>query len=178
MITTGPPGLTQNYSNVPGSNLKWHEVLVYENVFKDCMKHLVVENPINLDDHAKSHIAPAVTDHLRRWQCEILEHPPYSSDKSPCDYDLAKVKEPLRGTRYNTRDELIRDIVRSIRCIKKHGRDDGVRRLPNIWQRVISKGATIMKVGESWTKQGALDLIGCTEPTKWLMFFISLLWCS
>ena len=45
---------------------------------------------------------------------EILEYPPYPSDMSPCDYDLfAKVKEPLRGTRYNTRDELIHTIVQS-----------------------------------------------------------------
>ena len=33
---------------------------------------------------------------------------------SPCDYDpFAKVKEPLRGNRYNTRDELIRAIGQS-----------------------------------------------------------------
>ncbi|KAJ4433695.1 hypothetical protein ANN_16006 [Periplaneta americana] len=54
----------------------------------------------------------------------------------PCDYDLfTKVKEPLRGTRYNTRDELIRALGRSIRNINKDGRADGVRRLPNIWQK-------------------------------------------
>ena len=34
----------------------------------------------------------------------------------------AKVKKPLRGTRYNTRDELIRAIERSIRNINKDGR--------------------------------------------------------
>ncbi|KAJ4434378.1 hypothetical protein ANN_22938 [Periplaneta americana] len=55
----------------------------------------------------------------------------------PCDYDLfTKVKEPLRGTRYNIRDELIRALGRSIRNINKDGRADGVRRLPNIWQKV------------------------------------------
>ena len=64
---------------------------------------------------------------LRRWQLEILEHPPYSPDMSPHDYDLfAKMKEPLRGTRYNTRDELIRTIGRSIRNINKDGCADGV----------------------------------------------------
>ena len=53
---------------------------------------------------------------------------------SPCDYDLfANVKEPLRGTRYNTRDELIHAIGRSIWNVNKDGRADGVRRLPNIW---------------------------------------------
>ena len=45
-----------------------------------------------------------------------------------------------------TRDELIRAIGRSIRNINKDGLADGVRRLPNIWQSVINKGATILKV--------------------------------
>ncbi|KAJ4445476.1 hypothetical protein ANN_07284 [Periplaneta americana] len=59
----------------------------------------------------------------------------------PCNYDLfTKVKEPLRGTRYNTRDELFCALGRSIRNINKDGRADGVRRLPNISQKVINKG--------------------------------------
>ena len=95
---------------------------------------LVVQNPIIIHDNARSHTA-AVTELLRCWQWDILEHPPYSPDMSPCDYDLfAKVKGPLRGTRYNTRDELIRAIGRSIRNINKDGRADGVRRLTNIWK--------------------------------------------
>ena len=44
----------------------------------------------------------AVTDLLRRCKWEILEYPHYSPNMSPCDHDLfAKVKEPLRGIRYN-----------------------------------------------------------------------------
>ena len=88
-----------------------------------------------------SHTAAAVTDLLRRWKWEILEHPPYSPDMCSCDYDLfAKVKEPLPWTRYNTRDELIRGIGRSVRSINKDGRADGVRHFSNIWQKVINKG--------------------------------------
>ena len=56
---------------------------------------------------------------LRRWKCEILEHPLYSPDMSSCDYDIfVKVKEPLRETRYITRDELS-VVGRSIRNINK-----------------------------------------------------------
>ena len=59
----------------------------------------------------------------------------------PCDYDLfVKIKEPLRGTRYNTRDELIHAIGRSVRNNNKDEGADGVRRLPNIWKKVINKG--------------------------------------
>ena len=35
---------------------------------------------------------------LRRWQWQNLEHPPYSPDMTPCDYDLStKVKEHCVG---------------------------------------------------------------------------------
>ncbi|KAJ4445128.1 hypothetical protein ANN_06929 [Periplaneta americana] len=104
-------------------------------------RHLVVQNPIILHDNAMSHTAGAVKDLLCHWQWEILEQPQYSPDMSPCDYDLfTKVKEPRRGTRYNTRDELISAIGQSIRNIKKDGRLDGVRCLPNIWQKNMGLG--------------------------------------
>ncbi|KAJ4435479.1 hypothetical protein ANN_18095 [Periplaneta americana] len=47
-------------------------------------RHLVI-----LHDNARSHTTAAVVkDLLRRWQWEILEHPPYSPDMGPCNYDL------------------------------------------------------------------------------------------
>ena len=66
---------------------------------------------------------------------------------SPWVYNLfTKMKEPLWGTQYNTRGELICAIERSIWNINKDGCTHGLRRLPNIWQKVINKGATILKV--------------------------------
>ena len=60
------------------------------------MWHLVVQNTIILHDNARSHAAAAVMDLLCCWQCEILENPLYSSDMSPCDYNLfANVKKSL-----------------------------------------------------------------------------------
>ncbi|KAJ4444105.1 hypothetical protein ANN_05894 [Periplaneta americana] len=66
----------------------------------------------------------------------ILHHavPPRQTEN--VDYWNIHLKEPLRGTRYNVRDELIRALGRSIRNINKDGRADGVRRLPNIWQKL------------------------------------------
>ena len=98
------------------------------------------QNPIILHESERSH-TPAALKHVRRWKMEILEHLPYSHDMSPCNYDLfAKVKEPLRETRYITRDELIRAIERSILNINSNGGADAVRCLSNIWQRVLNKG--------------------------------------
>jgi hypothetical protein len=80
--------------------------------------------------------------HEGRW---ILKHPPYSLDMSPCDYDLfAKMKEPLQGIQYNTR-EIIHAVGLSLLDINRSERADGVQCLPQIWQKVVHMGGgTIM----------------------------------
>ena len=50
------------------------------------------------------------------------------------------MKEPLRGTRYNTRDGLIRAEGLSVRNVNNEGRADGPRPLRNTWKKVINKG--------------------------------------
>ena len=47
--------------------------------------NLLNSHPAVLHDGARSHIAAHVVNLLRRWNCEILEHPPYSPDMNPCD---------------------------------------------------------------------------------------------
>ena len=39
-----------------------------------------LQNVIILHDNATPHKAIFVRDLLRRWMCEVLEHPPYSPD--------------------------------------------------------------------------------------------------
>jgi hypothetical protein len=46
-------------------------------------------------------------------------------------------KEPLRGTRYSTREEIIGAVGRSLLDINRSGRAEGVRRLTHIWQKVV-----------------------------------------
>jgi hypothetical protein len=64
---------------------------------------------------------------LGRWRWAILEHPSHSPGIRPCDYDLfAKMKEPLRGTRHSTREEIIRAVGRLLLDINRSGHADGV----------------------------------------------------
>jgi hypothetical protein len=47
------------------------------------------------------------------------------------------------GTCYNTREEIIRAVGRSLLDINKSGLDDGVRRLPQIWQKLVQMGGRL-----------------------------------
>jgi hypothetical protein len=63
---------------------------------------------------------------------------------SPCDYDIfSKMKEPLQGTRYKTREQIIRAVGASLLDINRRARADGVRRLSQIWQVVVHMGGQL-----------------------------------
>lgn len=101
-------------------------------------RHFLNNPPIILHDNARAHAAVAVTDLLLRWGWEVLYHPPYSPDLSPCDYDLfPKMKEPLRGRCFRTVEDVLRATDRSIRTIQRLGTANGIQRLPHRWERVI-----------------------------------------
>ena len=97
-----------------------------------------LQNVIILHDNATPHKVIYVRDLLQCWRWVVLEHPPYSLDLSPCDYDLIpKLKVPLRGDRFRTRDDISIAVRRLIMTNFSHGEADGIRRLPHRWQRTI-----------------------------------------
>jgi transposase len=108
----------------------------------DSYRRSMEDGPVSmiLHDNSMAHTADAVEDLLRRWRWEILAHPPYSPDMGSCDYLFSKMKAPLLGTRYNTREEIMRAVVRSLLDISRSGSTDDVRRLPRIWQKVVHMG--------------------------------------
>ncbi|GFR03252.1 histone-lysine N-methyltransferase SETMAR [Trichonephila clavata] len=68
---------------------------------------LMAEHAIILHDNARPHKAERVWQLLRRWGWKELEHPPYSPDILPCDFDLIpKTKESIRGMRFAVRDDI------------------------------------------------------------------------
>ena len=100
-----------------------------------------------------------------------------SPDMSPGVYDLfAKVKEPLWAIRHKARDGLIRAIGRSMRIINKGGCADGVRRLPNIWQKVftLKRGSTLLKIHKCYTlvNKSTSELSNCCH------YFLSNPWIT
>jgi hypothetical protein len=96
--------------------------------------HFLRYNPrCVLRDNARCHMARAVFDSLQRWNWEVLERPPYSPDVSPCDYDLfLRLKEPLRGCRFQDIPSVLCAVGRSITEINRNNLADGIRRLPRI----------------------------------------------
>ena len=59
-------------------------------------------------DNAPSHNAIVIREHLAKNEMNTIQQPPNSSDLAPYDFFLFdRLKKPLRGTRYSTRDEVM-----------------------------------------------------------------------
>ena len=70
-------------------------------------QEIIDRTPLILHDNALPHKANVVKELLESYQWEVLDHPPYSPDMSPPDFDLfPKLKEPLREIRYKSLENL------------------------------------------------------------------------
>ena len=59
-------------------------------------------------DNAPSPNAIVIREHLAKNEMNTIQQAPNSPDLAPCDFFLfSRLKKPLRGTRYSTRDEVM-----------------------------------------------------------------------
>ena len=66
-------------------------------------------------DNTPVHNSILVTDHLTKMGITTVRHPPYSPDLAPCDFCLfPKLKEKLRGCRYETIEEMKEAVMKVI----------------------------------------------------------------
>ena len=97
-----------------------------------------MERPLILQDNAAAHRAQATQVALSDLQWETLPHPAYSPDMSPPDFDLfGKLKEPLRGQRFRSLDDVKAAAKRVLQQLDRNGALTGVQRLPDRWAKVV-----------------------------------------
>ena len=76
-----------------------------------------------------------VAKNLYDYGRKVLPHAPYCPDISSPDLDVfPKIKEPMRGRRFSSLEELSID---DIRHMNKSGVLDGIIMLPKRWDSVI-----------------------------------------
>jgi len=81
---------------------------------------LLRDGPLILHTNACPHLENVVTDLLSKYEWEVLPHAPYSPDMSPPDFDLfPKLKEPMRGHRFSSLEEVSAAVTCAIQGLKK-----------------------------------------------------------
>jgi transposase len=94
---------------------------------------------IIVHDKARPHSAQAAGDVLDELGWEVLPHPPYSPDLSPCDCHLfGTLKEHLGSHWFNTNKDVIETVLLGGAVSQKFFAA-GIRELPERWTKCIAK---------------------------------------
>ena len=92
-----------------------------------------------LHDNARPHRAAVVREFLQDKEITLWSHPPYSPDISPLDLNCFHLlKRGLKGIHHQNWNEFERALEVVVRDLNGRGLMDGIKRLPERWQRVIN----------------------------------------
>ena len=94
-----------------------------------------------LHDNAPPHVAATVQQYIEKTNMNILPHPPYSPDLSPCDYFLfPRMKLGLKGRRFDDIQEVENASQKALSGIPENLLQESLRCLEDRWNRCIDAG--------------------------------------
>lgn len=89
-------------------------------------------------DNAPAHCKREVLELFDSWNWEVLPHPPYSPDLAPCDFHIfPKMKESLRGVRFESPEKIIQATKDSLAEMDRDGFQTVFDGLVHRWEKCI-----------------------------------------
>ena len=94
-------------------------------------------------DNAPAHTSLMVSKFLKKHSIPVLPQPPYSPDLAPCDFYLfKKLKTPMKGKRFDTREDIMKTATEALYLIPKNEFQKCFEDLKHRWAKcVASKGS-------------------------------------
>ena len=92
-------------------------------------------------DNTAVHNSILVTDYLTKMGIKTVSRPPYSPDLAPCDFWLFfKLKEKLRGCRYETIEEMKEAVTKLIDTLTQKDFHGAFQKLLEQYNKCIAAG--------------------------------------
>lgn len=125
-------------------NAHWYSNVCLKEVFQKITDNhhsrLRVSNLFLHHDNASAHTAALTKEYLGKKKVTVLNHPPYSPDLAPCDFYLfPKIKDLLRGKRYEDEDEAFSQFLYEINQLT-----------PNDWEKCMKSWFGRMRECIEW----------------------------
>ena len=102
-------------------------------------------------DNAPVHNSILVTDYLTKMGIKTVPQPPYSPDLPPCDFCLfPKLKEKLRGCRYETIEEMKEAVTKVIDTLTQEDFHGASQKLLERYNKCITTGGDYFEGDQSF----------------------------
>jgi histone-lysine N-methyltransferase SETMAR len=89
-------------------------------------------------DNAPAHSSHLIQTFLAKNQTPVLQQAPYSPDMAPCDFWLfRKLKRPLKGTRFQTREDIMAATTAELNSIPKEAFSACFQQWRHRWEKCV-----------------------------------------
>ncbi|KAJ4450406.1 hypothetical protein ANN_01830 [Periplaneta americana] len=89
-------------------------------------------------DNAPAHSSQLIHTFLAKHGITTVRQPPYSPDLAPCDFWLfPKLKTPLKGSRFESREEIMRNATTELNTIPKEDFQRCLRQWKDRWAKCV-----------------------------------------
>ncbi|KAJ4428957.1 hypothetical protein ANN_25953 [Periplaneta americana] len=89
-------------------------------------------------DNAPAHSSQLIHTFLAKHGITTVRQPPYSPDLAPCDFWLfPKLKTPLKGSRFESREEIMRNVTTELNTIPKEDFQRCFRQWKDRWAKCV-----------------------------------------
>ena len=89
-------------------------------------------------DNAPAHSSHLIKNFWQKKQTPVLQQAPYSPDMAPCDFWLFhKIKRPLKGTRFQTREDIMAASTAELNSIPKEAFSACSHQWRNRWEKSV-----------------------------------------
>ena len=99
-------------------------------------------------DNAPAHSSQLIQTFLAKHNILVVRQVPYSHDMAPCDFWLfPHLEKQLKGTRFESRDEIIRNTTAKLYSIRKEAFQKCFKQWRNRWEKVCSVTRRLLRRG-------------------------------
>lgn len=102
-----------------------------------------LRDPVILMDNARAHYKDVVIDYMERHGWEILDHPAYSPDMNPLDFEVNhKIKVALKGVWFTSSAMMVSGYDKRIQELNDAHSFHGIYNLPNVWETIVANNGS------------------------------------
>jgi transposase len=89
-------------------------------------------------DNAPAHSSHLIQTFLAKHSIPVVRQAPYSPDMAPCDFWLfPKLKMPLKGTRFEAREDIMRNATAQLNTIPKDAFQKCFQQWRDRWDKCV-----------------------------------------
>jgi transposase len=89
-------------------------------------------------DNALALSSDLIQSFLTKHGIPVVHQAPYSPDMAPCDFWLfPKLKRPLKGSRFDSREDIMRNVTKELRNLSKEAFQECFRQWKECWAKCV-----------------------------------------